>query len=204
MFNFSSSNVIDNSVIDLSGNNSSCILTDIIQNTDSIETKGAPSSSCAMINNAETVTSNTPSTTIIDYLFDSGKKIIGCFYGSGLYLEISTTAVKIYYTNFNYTFNTNKSTGNERHKLALTLAGGEGTTTEASLYIDGELIETTTISKRNDNSNSSLENFALGGYSKSDGAISTPSAGKYYNCGFYKKALTQTEIETINAYLGGF
>ena len=204
MFNFSSSNVTENSVIDLSGNNSSCVLTDITQNEDSITTKGAPSSSCAMINNAETVSSNTPSTTIIDYLFDRNKKIIGCFYGSGLYLEISTTAVKIFYTNFNYTFNTDKSTANERHKLALTLAGGEGTTTEASLYIDGELIETATMGKRNDNTNSSLANFALGGYSKSDGTISTPSTGKYYNCGFYKKALTQTEIATVNTYLGGF
>ena len=204
MFNFSSSNVTENSVIDLSGNNSSCVLTDITQNEDSITTKGAPSSSCAMINNAETVSSNTPSTTIIDYLFDRNKKTIGCFYGSGLYLEISTTAVKIFYTNFNYTFNTDKSTANERHKLALTLAGGEGTTTEASLYIDGELIETATMGKRNDNTNSSLANFALGGYSKSDGTISTPSTGKYYNCGFYKKALTQTEIATVNTYLGGF
>ena len=204
MFNFSSSNVAENSVIDLSGNNSTCALNDIIQNADSIETKGAPSSSCAVINNVETVSSNTPSTTIIDYLFDASKKIIGCFYGSGLYLEIATTAVKIFYTNFNYTFKTDKSTANERHKLALTLAGGEGATTEASLYIDGELIEIATISKRNNNTDSTLANFALGGYSRPDGQISTPSTGKYYNCGFYKKALTQTEIATVNTYLGGF
>ena len=203
MFNFSSSNVAENSVIDLSGNNSTCALNDITQNEDSITTKGK-TTSFAIINNTESVSSNIPSTTIIDYLFDANKKATGCFYGSGLYFEISTTAVKIFYTNFNYTFNTDKSTANERHKLALTLAGGERSTTEASLYIDGELIETATIGKRNDNTNSSLANFGLGGYYRADGSITNPTIGTYYNCGFYKKALTASEIAVVNTYLGGF
>ena len=203
MFNFSSSNVTENSVIDLSGNNSTCALNDITQNEDSITTKGQ-STSFALINNTESVSSNTPSTTIIDYLFDNKKKTIGCFYVSGLYLEITISSVKMFYTNLSYTFNTTKSTANERHKLAITLAGGTSTTTEASLYIDGELIETTTINKQNDSTNSTLANFGLGGYYRTDGSISDANTGTYYNCGFYKKALTASEITVVNTYLGGF